>query len=111
MRASSCLVLPSRIDPYGVVLHEAAVSGLPIITTYQVGAAPFFVQDGQNGWTVPSDDAGRLAAAMERISSAGPERFGAMSDVSRSLGARLTSAGWARNMHEQLSWRLADLRA
>lgn len=111
MRTSSCLVLPSRIDPYGVVLHEAAVSGLPIITTYQVGAAPFFVQDGQNGWTVPSDDAGRLAAAMERISSAGPERLGAMSDVSRSLGARLTSAGWARNMHEQLSWRLADLRA
>lgn len=107
---SSCLVLPSRIDPYGVVLHEAALSGLPIVTTYQVGAAPFFVQDGQNGWTVPSDDAGRLAAAMSRISTAGPERLGAMSDVSRHLGFRLSSAGWAQNIDEQLTWRIADLR-
>ena len=111
MRTSSCLVLPSRIDPYGVVLHEAALSGLPIVTTYQVGAAPFFVQDGQNGWTVPSDDAPSLAAAMARVSAAGPERLGAMSDISRHLGTRLSSAGWAQNIDEQLTWRIADLRS
>lgn len=111
MLTSSCLVVPSRIDPYGVVLHEAALSGLPIITTYDVGAAPFFVQDGQNGWTVPGDDAARLAAAMTRMTLAPPERLGAMSDVSRGLGGRLTSAGWAANMHEQLTWRLAELRS
>ncbi|GAA1747427.1 glycosyltransferase family 4 protein [Aeromicrobium alkaliterrae] len=110
MRTSSAFVFPSRIDPYGVALHEAALSGLPLVTTYQVGAAPFFVQDGQNGWTVASGDAAALAAAMARLSQASPERLEAMSLVSRNLGGRLTSAGWAANLEEQLTWRLAALR-
>ena len=110
MRASSCLVVPSREDPYGVVLHEGAVSGLPIVSTYFVGAAPFFVQDGRNGWTVPRSDAPALAEALRRVSTAGEERLGEMSDISRALGSRFSSEGWARNLREQLEWRLADLR-
>lgn len=116
MRTSSAFVLPSRIDPYGVALHEAAISGLPLITTYQVGAAPSFVQDGQNGWTVASGDAGALAASMAHMSALGDSaegisRLGEMSDLSRALGSRTSSAGWARNLHEQIGWRLEALRA
>ena len=110
MRESSCLVVPSREEPYGVTLHEGALSGLPIVTTYFVGAAPFFVQDGQNGWTVPGGDTAALATAMGRVAALDAERLGAMSEVSRGLGGRLTSAGWAQNMHEQLTWRLEALR-
>ncbi|MCK5891564.1 MAG: glycosyltransferase family 4 protein [Aeromicrobium sp.] len=116
MRSSSAFVLPSRIDPYGVALHEAAVSGLPLITTYQVGAAPSFVQDGQNGWTVASGDAAALAASMGHMAAladdpAGVARLGEMSDLSRALGSRTSSVGWARNLHEQLTWRLEALRS
>lgn len=110
MREASCLVVPSRIDPYGVIVHEGAVSGLPIVTTYLVGAVPGLVQDGQNGWVVASGDADALATAMARMSAAGPARLGEMSDVSRALGSRTSSAGWARNLHEQLGWRLEALR-
>jgi glycosyltransferase involved in cell wall biosynthesis len=111
MRSASCLVVPSRIDPFGVVVHEGAVSGLPIVTTYQVGAAPAYVQDGQNGWVVASGDAAALATAMARASALDEARLGAMSDVSRALGARTSSAGWAQNLHEQLQWRVAAQRA
>jgi glycosyltransferase involved in cell wall biosynthesis len=111
MRSASCLVVPSRIDPFGVVVHEGAVSGLPIVTTYKVGAAPAFVQDGQNGWVVAGDDAAALATAMARTSSLDEARLGAMSDVSRALGSRTSSAGWAQNLHEQLEWRSAAQRS
>jgi len=115
MRSTSAFVFPSRIDPYGVALHEAALSGLPLLTTYQVGAAPFFVQDGQNGWTVASDDAAALGTAMGRLAALaetpeGVARLGEMSDLSRALGGRTGSAQWARNLHEQITWRLEDLR-
>ncbi|MET0448152.1 MAG: glycosyltransferase, partial [Aeromicrobium sp.] len=110
MREASCLVVPSRIDPYGVIVHEGAVSGLPIVTTYKVGAAPGLVQDGQNGWVVAADDAEALATAMVRIGALDERRLGEMSDVSRALGSRTSSAGWARNLHEQVEWRLAALR-
>lgn len=110
MRSASCFVVPSREEPYGVVLHEAAVSGLPIVTTYFVGAAPFFVQDGVNGWTVPRDDPQALAEAMARVSTSGSDRLAEMSDVSRAFGRRTSSADWARNLHEQLGRRTAQLR-
>lgn len=110
MREASCLVVPSREEPYGVVLHEGALSALPIVSTYFVGAAPFFVQDGQNGWTVPGGDATALARAMERMSSQDPGSLGEMSAISRGLGARISSPGWARNIDEQLRRRVADLR-
>jgi glycosyltransferase involved in cell wall biosynthesis len=110
MRRASALVVPSRIDPYGVVVHEGAVSGLPVVATTGVGAAPALVQDGQNGWIVASGDAEALAAAMLRMSGLDDERLEEMSAVSRSLGARTSSAGWARNLHEQLERRHEALR-
>lgn len=110
MRSSSALLIPSRVEPYGVTLHEGAVSGLPIISTSFVGAAAFFVQDGQNGWTIASDDVAALAVAMRRMSDVDADRLGHMSDVSRALGARTSSVGWAQNLHEQLTWRLEAKR-
>ena len=111
MDRCSCLVNPAREEPFGVALHEGALSALPMISTYFVGAAPLYVQDGQNGWVVPREDPEALARAMHRMSSLPPERLGEMSQVSRHLGARTSSQGWARNLHEQLVWRLEELRS
>ena len=106
MRQVSCFVLPSRIEPYGVVVHEAAASALPIITTDFAGAAPGFVQDGHNGWVVPAGDVGALARAMARMSTAQPDRLGGMSAVSRSLSSRLSPSGWATHLTEELERRI-----
>lgn len=111
MRASSCLVVPSRIDPFGVVVHEGALSALPIVSTYLVGAAPAYVQDGQNGWMVASGDAEALAVAMQHLSELDADELGRMSQVSRSLAERTSSAGWARNLDRQLTWRRDALLA
>ena len=106
MHRSSCLLLPSHIDWYGVVVHEAAVAGLPLICSDGVGAVPHLLQDGFNGWTVPAGDVEALADAMCRMSSLAVDRLGAMSDGSRALGSRLTPAIWAQNLHEQLELRV-----
>jgi glycosyltransferase involved in cell wall biosynthesis len=107
MRASSALVLTSHIEPYGVVVHEAAAAGLPILCAEFAGAAPGLVQDGNNGWVVPSGDVGGWAAAMARMSEAGPERLQSMSDVSRAIAQRISPAGWALNVHEEIERRQA----
>ncbi len=106
MRESSALVLPSHAEWYGVVLHEAAVAGLPIIATDGVGAVPHLLQDGFNGWTVPVGDLDELTEALVRMSSVDVDRMTAMSEGSRALGSRLSPAIWARNLHEELERRL-----
>lgn len=102
MRTASCFALTSHVEPYGVVVHEAAASGLPILCSEFAGAVAGMVQDGYNGWTVPSGDVELWAEHMARVSILPPDRLAAMSDVSRSLSVRLSPEGWARNLEEEL---------
>lgn len=53
-------VLPSRSEPFGIVLLEAMTFGKAILAT-RVGGIPEFVQDGVNGVLVPSEDPDALA--------------------------------------------------
>jgi glycosyltransferase involved in cell wall biosynthesis len=105
MRRSSCLVLTSHIEPYGVVVHEAAVAGLPILCTDFAGAAAGMMQDSYNGWIVAAGDVERWAEAMLRMSNLPPARLQSMSDASRCIGARINPTGWALNVHEQIARR------
>ena len=106
MRESSCLILPSHLEWYGVVVHEAAVAGLPLICSDGVGAVPHLLQDGYNGWTVEAGNRDELTGAMVRMSLLDEQRLGAMSDGSRALGSRLSPAVWALHLHEELARRL-----
>ncbi|HWM75734.1 MAG TPA: glycosyltransferase [Nocardioides sp.] len=106
MHESSAFILPSHIEWYGVVVHEAAVAGLPLICSDGVGAVPHLLQDGYNGWTVPAGGRAALTEAMVRMSSVPPSRLEAMSRGSQALGSRLSPEIWALNLHEELERRL-----
>ncbi len=57
-------VLASEYEPWGVVVHEAAGAGLPIIATSAVGAADAFVDDGKNGWIIPVGDSASVCRLL-----------------------------------------------
>lgn len=46
---SDALVLPSRSEPWGLVVNEAMVCGLPVIVSDRCGCVPDLVRNGQNG--------------------------------------------------------------
>lgn len=68
--AADVCVLPTRKDTWGKVLSEAALAGLPLITTEACGAAHALVLEGESGYIVPPGDAVALAGAMEKLLSA-----------------------------------------
>lgn len=90
---AGCLVTPSRFEPWGVVIHEAASAGLPVICSSACGASTRLVLDGYNGAVVPAGDAGRLAEAMARV-AAGADRA-EMGRRSAQLAAQFTPQRWA----------------
>ena len=65
-RSSDMVVLASRGDAFGLVLAEAGLFGLPVIST-KVGGIPEVIADGITGILVPPDDPGALAAAITRL--------------------------------------------
>jgi glycosyltransferase involved in cell wall biosynthesis len=84
MKEARCFVLPSRWEPWGVVIHEAAAAGLPIIATHPCGATTMFARDGVNGYVV-SPHPLQLAKAMIRMSTVSPTVLERMSIASSTL--------------------------
>jgi glycosyltransferase involved in cell wall biosynthesis len=104
---SGCLVLPSRFEPWGVVIHEATAAGLPVVCTRACGAATRLVLDGYNGMVVSPGSADALARALTRLHRASDDERCRMSDASRVLARQFTPERWARHLLD----RLPDLRA
>lgn len=90
-------VLPSWYEPFGNVFLEALASGLPIVTTNEVGGAEA-VEEGVNGYTVsfpvpPEELAEKLALALKI------DR-GTMLDERERL---LAPFDWEKNLSQTLS--------
>ncbi len=60
-------VLPTLDDTFGVVLAEAAASGLPLISTPYAGASEHFIEAGVNGYIADPTDHAALVEAMCKI--------------------------------------------
>jgi glycosyltransferase involved in cell wall biosynthesis len=95
MSRAGCLVLPSRFEPWGVVVQEAAASGQAVICTRTCGAASRLVLDGYNGRVVASGRADGLTQAMHWIAEADPAHRVAMSQRSVELARQYTPERWA----------------
>jgi glycosyltransferase involved in cell wall biosynthesis len=59
-RRASIFCLPTRREPFGVVLIEALQHGLPVVAT-RIGAVPDLVHDGENGFLVEPGDVEQIA--------------------------------------------------
>jgi glycosyltransferase involved in cell wall biosynthesis len=95
MSGAACLVLPSRFEPFGVVVHEAASMGLHVIATEAVGAADVFVEDFVNGRVVTSVSSTLVAEAMNWLHDLTPAARAEGSRRSRELAARQSPDTWA----------------
>ena len=64
---AACFVMPSKKEPWGVVLHEMAIAGLPLLATQLVGASSQFLNHNQNGIIFePSNLKEALQTAMSK---------------------------------------------
>lgn len=62
---SDCLVLPSSSEPWGLVVNEAMICGLSVITSEAVGCAEDLVKN--NGFVVETNSLSALENAMTQI--------------------------------------------
>ena len=60
-------VLPSRFDTYGVVAHEAACCGLPLLLSKFAGSSTNLILEGENGFVVDPYDRDDFSEKIFRI--------------------------------------------
>ncbi|MDX6689272.1 MAG: glycogen synthase [Solirubrobacteraceae bacterium] len=66
MAHASVFVLPSRIEPFGIVVLEALRAGRPVVVSSR-GGAPEIVRDQQDGLVVDPFDTRAMATAIARL--------------------------------------------
>lgn len=64
---ATVFVLPSRHEPWGLIVNEVMNAARPVIVSDDVGCAPDLVQDGVNGLIYPTGDVDSLAAALSHV--------------------------------------------
>ena len=95
---AGCFLLPSRGEPWGVVVHEFAAAGLPLIVSDVAGAASTFLISGLNGFSFKVNDPKALANRMHQIINKTDQELHAMAISSHALSQRITPETSAGNI-------------
>ena len=93
-----CFILPSRSEPWGVVVHEFAAAGFPLLLSDVVGSARHFLIDGLNGFSFNSDSVASLTKSMKKIISLSDDKLYEMGSHSITLSSRITPHSSAANL-------------
>ena len=66
MAGADCVVMPSRLEPFGIVVLEGWRAGAPVVATTH-GGPPEFVDNGVTGLLVDPFDTDAVASALDRL--------------------------------------------
>ena len=97
---SSAFIMPSYAEPWGVVLHEMAIAGLPILASDRVGSAERFLRKKKNGWITSLSD---LKSGLHEVMNTPEDELFLMSIESRKIGASYAPKNWALSLLNTLS--------
>ena len=104
-RAVLCVV-PSRSEPYGIVVVEAQALGVPVVAT-SVGNLPVLIEPGRTGYLVDSD-ADALAECLAAVFSDGQRRSVAEA-ARRSRAANRSYGDMAAELEEWVALARSDM--
>jgi len=99
MSTGDAFILPSIFEPWGVVVHEFASAGYPLLLSNEVGAAEAFLRDNENGFLFQSGDKTALKEAMRRLMLHSNDELNAMGNRSKILAQSITPDTWAASVY------------
>lgn len=85
------LILPSRLDGFGMVVTEAMATGTPVIVSTHTGAKDL-IKDGINGWIFPDGDVMALKDLMTNVY----ENKVKLNDFGKAAAESVREFNWAK---------------
>ena len=89
-QAADLFVLPTRDDPWGLVVNEAMANGLPVITTTRCIAGLEMVEDGINGYLYEPEAVDRLKELMSECTNMDMKRLEKLADAALQTAKKYT---------------------
>ena len=105
---ASAFILPSRFEPWGVVVQEAAATGLPVIVSDVCGAGVHLLRDRWNGRSFAAGDAAHLAECLLWMHCQSDAQLAELGRNSLELSKQYTPDRWAQTLMEGVMGLRAD---
>jgi glycosyltransferase involved in cell wall biosynthesis len=102
IKESGVFVLPSRFEPWGVVVHEFAAAGFPLLLSDAVGAKEQFLKIGQNGFSFKENSVSQLKSALTKYIQLSNQDLVKMAQVSNELSKSITPETWVKTISKIL---------
>ena len=95
---ADAFILPSNFEPWGVVIHEMAISGLPIVASNKVGAVSAYVDNGKNGFVIDPNESGLKKGLLDLI-NCDSNKLRVMGEYSHNKGLTYTIEDWIMKLN------------
>ena len=102
LEKATAFVLPSLYEPWGVVVHEMATLGKPLILSNVVGAKQDLLVEGTNGYSFSPHSKYELKVQLLKIFSAPHDALQAMGNHSAEIARKYSSDIWVSQFTKML---------
>lgn len=103
-------VLPSNYDAWGVVVHEYALIGSPLLLSEAVGSRSAFLIEGFNGKVFISGSPTSLKEQCVAFMNTAPDELNAMGRRSQALASGYSLDIWAATLKSSIDDHFSDVK-
>jgi glycosyltransferase involved in cell wall biosynthesis len=100
IRETGVFILPAYYEHWGVVVHEFAAAGFPLICSTTTSAATAFLKEGENGFFHDPCSVDSLVEVFVKLLHTNEQELIAMSDRSAELASHITPDTWSQKALE-----------
>ena len=95
---ASCFILPSKFEPWGLVVNEAMAAALPIILSDECGCLPDLLCD--NGYAFTADIVEELVMVLDNLNAKSALELHTMGQKSKKIILKYSPFSWAENLNK-----------
>ena len=92
---AACFIMPSKKEPWGVVLHEMAIAGIPVLASRRVGAATEYLMPKKSGFEFSTTN---LVQEIKQMIQTSVAERNVMGEWSHELGSRRSHKDWIETL-------------
>jgi len=91
-------ILPSMLEPWGMVVHEFAAAGFPLLLSNKVFSGKRFLKENVNGYTFTPGSINEIKLALEKITQLSADELSKMGKNSYEIASQHSAESWSKTL-------------